>query len=191
LEDGQQQQQQQPHKLFTVHSFDLHISPPLHLKDLWDSLGVRSSIASLSGACALVDTCAPGDVSHGEINARNGIYLQPLPPPRTPRVDSPEQRAQLLTQVATCYARKRGEKNGGNITCSGALAGLSSADAVLTSHPFSLMQVCRDIRHVTRDVRRMILVDRSPLSWVFLQLRSPARGSSWEEMTLLLRFKRL
>ena len=33
-------QQQQQSKLFTVHSFDLHISPPLHLKDLWQPLGV-------------------------------------------------------------------------------------------------------------------------------------------------------
>ena len=38
-----QQQQQQQSKLFTVHSFDLHISPPLHLKDLWQPLGVRHS----------------------------------------------------------------------------------------------------------------------------------------------------
>jgi hypothetical protein len=36
----QQQQQQQQHKLFTVHSFDLHTSPPLHLKDMWQTLGV-------------------------------------------------------------------------------------------------------------------------------------------------------
>ena len=37
----QQQQQQQQRKLFTVHSFDLHISPPLHLKDMWQTLGVH------------------------------------------------------------------------------------------------------------------------------------------------------
>jgi hypothetical protein len=37
----QQHQQQQHRKLFTVHSFDLHISPPLHLKDLWQTLGVH------------------------------------------------------------------------------------------------------------------------------------------------------
>jgi hypothetical protein len=39
-QDGQGQGQEQ-NKLFTVHSFDLHISPPLHLRDLWQSLGVR------------------------------------------------------------------------------------------------------------------------------------------------------
>lgn len=107
---------------------------------------------SASGACSLVDTCAPGGVSLGEINAGNGIYLQvihrshscshaylssphrlqlssspppqwspspplliilphssssqPLPPPRTPRVDSPEQRSEVqkgFTVHFGCY----------------------------------------------------------------------------------------
>jgi hypothetical protein len=59
--------------------------------------------------------------------------VQPLPPPRTGRIDSPEQRSkvqglgsiqdvayalQLLTTVATCHAAGAGE--GG---CAGALQG--------------------------------------------------------------------
>jgi hypothetical protein len=46
LRESHNKQQQQQHKLFTVHSFDLHISPALHLKDLWDSLGVRCTLPS-------------------------------------------------------------------------------------------------------------------------------------------------